>query len=371
MLSVTALTSLDPVLRDLTAFGVLTEVDEAALISYDVIGPAGSRAVRRRLSHPGGLLEDVVLALDHPCLSCAVREDLLPLLIELGVSGLWSQVVVALPPAAEPLPLARALHVGQVGGRPVRQVAKLAGVVAVLDGSQVVADLLGDDLVGVRDLALALALADDDHRSVGEVVARLLRGADLVVAGGLEVGEPTDAKAITLLRHLTSAGTLRLQAPEEVAGADLVARRHDDAVSSRWEDPLHVEPSAVLDGDGVWTLDLRDWRPLHPERLMDQAEDLGSGRLVSRGRFWVPTRPRTLGVWDGAGGQLSVGDLGTWAGSPSTRIVVTGCDEDPWRVRRAFATALLTDAELAAGLRPWAGRSDGLDPWMGPRSDAA
>ncbi|NED95650.1 cobalamin biosynthesis protein CobW [Phytoactinopolyspora alkaliphila] len=42
-----------------------------------------------------------------------------------------------------------------------------------------------------------------------------------------------------------------------------------------------------------------------PGRLMRSIEQLGTGRVRARGRFWLPTRPQTLCLWDGAGGQSS------------------------------------------------------------------
>jgi G3E family GTPase len=120
-----------------------------------------------------------------------------------------------------------------------------------------------------------------------------------------------------------------------------------------------------VDADGVWTLDLRSWRPLHPERLRHRIGDLGGGARRSRGRFWLPTRPSTTCCWDGAGGQLSIGSVGPWLGNqPSTRLVVTGID-DPSRVEAAFDEVLLSDAELAKGLSRWQGTDDGFDPWLG------
>ncbi|MBA2550132.1 MAG: cobalamin biosynthesis protein CobW [Nocardioidaceae bacterium] len=85
----------------------------------------------------------------------------------------------------------------------------------------------------------------------------------------------------------------------------------------------------------------------------------------------MPTRPDRLCVWDGAGGQLSLGDVGAWTRPPDTRIVVTGTERDPSELITAFDTALLTDTELARGLATWKNRPDGLDAWLGVRPEAA
>jgi G3E family GTPase len=119
-------------------------------------------------------------------------------------------------------------------------------------------------------------------------------------------------------------------------------------------------------------VDLDSWRPLHPDRLHESIEALASGPLRGRGRFWLPTRPDTLAVWDGAGGQLSIGVAGGWIGVPRrSRLVVTGTAPDPGLLEQAFDRALVTDAELGRGIGWWAGRGDGFDPWLGERREVA
>lgn len=76
-------------------------------------------------------------------------------------------------------------------------------------------------------------------------------------------------------------------------------------------------------------------------------------------------------MWEGAGGQLSIGTTGTWCDPARTHLVLTGVGIDPPALREVFETVLLTDAELARGLGWWAGRPDGLDPWLGSLEDVA
>ncbi|HEY0215087.1 MAG TPA: GTP-binding protein [Cellulomonas sp.] len=125
-------------------------------------------------------------------------------------------------------------------------------------------------------------------------------------------------------------------------------------------------------GHGVWSLTLSSDRALHPERLLAEVARLGSGRLRSRGHFWVPSRPDSVCVWDGAGGQLSVGALGRWGDrAPGTRLVLTGVEDVRAELLAAFGDVLMTAEEHAAGLHPWLGRDDVLAPWLGARSAAA
>ena len=133
-----------------------------------------------------------------------------------------------------------------------------------------------------------------------------------------------------------------------------------------------MAPTGAPDADGVWTLDLRTWRPLHPQRLHEEVEAVATAGTRSRGRFWLPGRPAVVGAWDGGGGQLSLGDVGYWDKTErSTRLVVTGMHPAlRAHVAAAFDRVALTDAELARGRDWWVARDDGFDQWLGAR-DAA
>nr|WP_276611940.1 GTP-binding protein [Kineococcus vitellinus] len=120
-------------------------------------------------------------------------------------------------------------------------------------------------------------------------------------------------------------------------------------------------------------------RTLHPGRLLERVEDLGAGRLRARGTFRLTSRPSTLCAWDGAGGQLSIGEIGAWyPGERGTHLVLTGTEpEERERVRGAFRDVLATREEEAAAheevleaLLAGAGApggEDGFEPWLGPR----
>ncbi|GAB2686958.1 CobW family GTP-binding protein [Thalassiella azotivora] len=364
---VTILSTTDPVLRDGTAFSVLADAPDTVSVRHDLSTSEGAGTLRRVVSDARGVIEDVTLPLEHSCLSCALREDVLPTLVRLADDGRWSHALLALPVGSEPLPVVRGLSGGDVAGRPVRDAVRLAGSVCVLDGDTLEHDLLDDDLLVER----GLEHGPDDRRAVGEALAHQLELAHLVLVDGTD-GRSVPARPAALLAHLVAPETTVRPGPHEVPGAAVLADRHEPGSWHR-VDPLRVEPTAAPDTDGVWTLDLSTWRPLHPGRLLDRIEDLGAGRLRARGRFWLPTRPEDVAVWDGAGGQLSIGGAGPWRGHDrSTRLVVTGVDRRTrQRVAAAFEDVVLRDDELARGRAFWMSQEDGFDDWLGTTSDAA
>lgn len=194
---------------------------------------------------------------------------------------------------------------------------------------------------------------------MGEALARQVECADVVVTASA-----MDVRARALLDHLIEADRDRAQL-HSLNVADLIARR--SSRTARRGDLRAVRSTGAPADGGVWTLDLQSPNPMHPERLLDEVHRLGDGPLRSRGHFWLPSRPELACAWDGAGGQLSIGEIGPWRRArPRTRLVITGTDRDPTVLERAFDAALMTDDEVAEGLDRWESVEDGWDEWLGP-----
>lgn len=381
---VSVLTTTDPVLRDSALFGLLMDAPGVVAVRHEI----HTDHLRRVVQDATGVLEDVLVPLEHACLSCAVREDAVPTIARLAGDGRWTQVLLALPVSAEPLPAARALAAETAPGGPLAH-TRIATSLALVDLDTFEDDLLGEDTLTERGLELTA----DDERSVGEALAAQVEQADLVVAcGGHGSGSTSSsgmdadtahATASGLLDRLRGAGTRRVDGLHALTAANLAAGRHSPSRAERRAHPLGavVTEPGVVSGDRSWTLELRSALPFHPERLVERIEDLSAGRLRARGVFHVADRPGLACLWDGAGGQLAVADLGPWsevcAGTePHTRIVVVGVadgasaervDADRQQLLEAFQGALCTPEEMSDGTaRLW--REDHLAPWLGARS---
>lgn len=345
---VITLCSTDAVMRGAATSALLWDLPGAVALQHDLDPRSGD--LRRLVHDPAGVRQDSLHHLEHACASCAVREDIVPALEELA-SRRPAAILLALPTAIEAVPVLHAL--GAARG------VIAAGVGTIVNLDTLSTDLTSQDLLAERGLAVAM----EDDRLVAEVLVSQLESADLVLTSGEQ--ERDDPVADALIDHLAGPGKARpwhsvpteelLRARPTLARGDLMA----------------VEATGAEPRDEVWTLDLGSWRPVHPERLMEHAEDLGGDAVRSKGHFWVATRPGLACAWDGAGGHVSVGRIGPWDARPATHLVVTGVGGDPRRVMDAFESVLLTDVELARGLDTWAGLADGLDPWLGAERDAA
>ncbi|MET0435361.1 MAG: GTP-binding protein [Cellulomonas sp.] len=356
------LATVDPLLRDAVAFGVVVDRPRTVVLRHDIVDGPDAGGIRRVVADASGVVEDVLVPLEHACLSCSVREDAVPTLERLARDPRWDAVLLALPVSAESLPVTRALGWAVRRGGALRSL-RLAGVVAALDLATFSHDLLGDDLLDER----GLALTQDDGRAVGEALAAQVGHADVVLVAGDPAEHPV---ASDLLDHVRAADGRRVDGVYAADVAAMLAGRHDVRAGDRRLDPRLAAPvPGAPTAHGVWTLELSADRPLHPERLVAEVARLGQGRHRSRGHFWVPSRPDSVCVWDGAGGQLSVGALGTWGRrAAGTRLVFTGVEDVRADLLAAFDDVLLTADEHARGLHPWLGADDVLAPWLGDRA---
>lgn len=322
------------------------------------IDPA-SQVLTRLVSDATGVLEHQEIALEHACVSCALREDILPTLERLARDGRWSSIVACLPTATEANQLSTVLARDSRLARHLR----LRSIVTALGSERLVEDLLGDDLLHER----GLHTNPGDDRGLGEVACAQIEYADVLVLAG----EP-EAGATDLVRALARPDALLLTGVDQLDGSDLSDGRHQPSRTAAWPSPV-LDAEVPTVGDSLaWRLDLSSPRPFHPERLLDQIERLGTGRHRSRGCFWVPTRPGTVQEWAGAGGQLSIGHHSTWdRRPPMTRLLFTGLGTTPTELVEAFEDLLITPTEALLDQRSWKVLEDGLEPWLGDIRDAA
>ena len=284
-----------------------------------------------------------------------MREDLPGAAQFLAGKERWSCVVAVAPATVAPQPLAHGLQEAISDGSAADVV--LGPVLAFVGLDELERDLLGDDLLDER----GLALKPSDRRSVGEALAAQLEYADVAVALGVSEVPRADALIRTVCLESTAVhlgwSTLDVDA--------LVDLRHDYEVARARVHPMNVPPVRMPQDRGVWTLDLASVRPLDPDLLLQRIEELGSGRIRARGYFWLASRPDVACVWDASGGQLSIGVYGGWEGRmPATRLVVTGTDaQDRDRIAAAFPQVWLNEPSRVGSA--WRPGQDGFEDRLG------
>ncbi|WP_210652087.1 GTP-binding protein [Nocardioides sp. SYSU D00065] len=350
-------TGVDPAAIDAAMLSLSWDLPRAVAVRH-VIDPE-SQVLTRTVSDAQGIVEREDIPLEHACVSCALREDILPTLERVARDRRWSTIVAALPAGTEAAQLGSVLATNSRLARHIR----LSTVVSALGGEHLVHDLLADDLLRER----GWHSNPWDDRGVGEVACAQVEYADLVVVDR----DPT-RQARDLLRALARPEVAVVPGFDRLEGAALAAHRHQHRPADAWRSPAVTAELPTLGESRAWRLHLTSDRPFHPERLLDQIERLGTGAHRSRGCFWVPTRPGVALEWSGAGGQLSIGSHSSWGRrTPLTRLIFTGVGTAPTELAAAFDDLLLSPDELNRDPRRWDVLEDGLEPWLGDIRGAA
>jgi hypothetical protein len=351
--------------RDSAILNAMLDLPGLVVLTHDMTGDDdGDVEIRRRVTTAAGLVTDQPVHLDHPCLGCLAREDLVPALADL-LPHHPGAVLVALPLGADLLP-ATSTVAGRLDGALAGY--RLAGTVAVQSGHGLIGSL--DD-------------GDED-------VLTHLAEADVVVVTDAGLGAVPN-RARSLADALRSAGSVLVDGIDGRWFDAAIVRTADPEVLARRSDPAHACPAvpgegAAIEEDGtvfwpggVWRAELTADLPLEPGRLLDEAPRIAAPGLASRGRFAVANRHGVPCGWVGVGASVRLGTLPAAScpvtsdgrargmdGRPgaATRLVVVGYDADPERVAQAFARAVSTASE-AAEARANPSADDPLAPYLG------
>lgn len=364
-----------------TALAERFRSDDRTVVVQYCLREVTQGVVRRRLQlGPRDQLS--VLELAHGCVSCTLREDLLPLLRQLAKRDGVDRIVVRLDEAMEPEPVCYALHNMLVGDRSMDEFVFVEGVITVVDDATWFQDATSDETLADR----GLMASPEDDRTLAQVVIAQAEFADLLVLAGRPRDTWTASRGNALYDRI-APGTPRVALTGVTAAAALAAIP-SDARRGALTDPhgplLRGEPPLGPDC-GVTTLLFSDHRPFHPERLHAAIDVLLEGVVRTRGRAWVASQPDTALWIEAAGGGLGIGHAGPWLaaddgpgwhevpaerralaalrwhptfGDRAQELVVIAHGADPAEIESAITGALLTGDELAAGPAAWASYPD-------------
>jgi G3E family GTPase len=347
---VVLITGVDPEPMAAVAVGLQWDLPNAVVVRHHI--DVERQVLQRVVSDVSGVVEREEIELEHACVSCAIREDVVPTIERCARDGRWKTVLAHLPVGAEAGQVCAVMAWDTRLARHVR----VASVVTALAGEDLVEDLLGDALLYER----GRHSSEEDARGVGEVACGMVEYADVVV-----VSAPGSTTGLDLVRTLARPDATVVAGSEFVEAAHVVGSLHDHTRTSAWTSPL-ATPELSATPSGIWRLELSSPRAFHPDRLLADLERLGAGRHRSRGCFWLPTRPDRAVVWDGAGGQLSIGTGEPWGRrTPLTRLVLVGVGTPPAHLGAAFEQLLVRPGEALLDGRSRHVAEDGFEPWLG------
>ncbi|MFI0350120.1 CobW family GTP-binding protein [Actinomadura sp. 9N407] len=260
--------------------------------------------VTRTVRDAGTTLERTLIRLEHGCVTCTVREDLIPQLLR--YAGRAELLVVDLWDCVEPRSVAEALdHPGLDGD------IRLTGVLTAVDAELMPTDICRGELL----TEAGKPGAPGDRRYLAEVLAHQIEYATaLVVPETLPAPlPPADRGDLDLCRELLGhlAPITPVTMPGEplppLAGPALCA--HELAARV---DPATAQLPCASHTPAADTVVWHRTTPLHPARFFDAMDVLATESVRSRGRFWLSSRPDRMLAWDAVAGVVMVEDTGPW-----------------------------------------------------------
>lgn len=367
----------------------LLGADAARVLVEHDLAQVADGLVGRTETWGDGRLEAGVVELAHGCVSCTLREDVLPALVRLaGIPGI-EHIVLLLPDVVEPAGFVEAFHGMPLGERdePASAHCRISRLVTVVDA----ADLVPTVSEGLTLAEVGRTAADADDRTLGEVVFRQIETADIVV---LADAGPMERSLVRLLnpgvRVLCDADVPADVLPTDVFDLDRALDRGDPSVV-----PAHADRQDDIRRHGeAWSITWRARKPFHPMRLSEALTDLTDSVLRSRGTVWIAGHPAEMVGWDGVGPRIGLGVAGSWleggepcawdhahphhrlraeldwdplVGDRHQELLLVGVGELPHEALAALTRALLTEVELHAtdaGRRPPAGEDPFADVFV-------
>jgi G3E family GTPase len=356
MLPVTLLTGIDERFRAAVAGELLSAGNTTVLVEYDLAGLVGG-SVLRIARTASGVIDHELIRMGHPCVSCAMRGSLVPLLVSIAAAEKYDAVIVSVPGAGDTQALAEEIT------RDAADELRVEAVLTVLDTATFADDVSGEDLIHDRGIPTAA----EDGRAIAEVLIRQVEYANAAI-----LSQP-DEVVEGLANALNPQALVR---PATTAAELFGVRLHDPDAAEAWVEPGSI--SAPLQTSGrVRTLVWQSDRPFHPERLYDVLEQLVAGSVRGKGTVWLATQPRARLGWDSFGTNISLGVLGRWLvdlpadrwpevgqthqarsalewhpdhGDRATYLSITGIDLDIWELERVLDGCVLRAGESAEKL---------------------
>ncbi|REE97821.1 CobW family GTP-binding protein [Thermomonospora umbrina] len=282
---------------------LLREYPGAVAVHHDLRGVTGGMVIRTVRS-ASLVLDRAVVRLEHGCVSCTTREDLVPQLLRYAERA--SLLVAELWDCVEPRSVAEALD-----DPAWRDELRLTSVLTALDPELTPSDICR----GERLADVGRPGGSGDERYLAEVLARQIEYATGLVLPRVlpDPIPPADDDDLALCREILGhlAPMTPVTLPDEplppLTGPALCTRELAERV-----DPATAQLPCEARTPAVDTVVWHRTRPLHPGRFFDAMDELATDTVRSRGRFWLANRPDRMLAWDAVAGIVMVEDTGPW-----------------------------------------------------------
>lgn len=351
-MSITIVSSLDVFCRQQACKALAADLPNAVVVLHDLLE---DRLVIRRIFSDGQVAERHESTLEHGCLSCTVRLDVVPTVDRLLARG-EQNIIVGLPPAVLSETAVRALHKGLT-----RQFTIDSVVLACAP------DVAEDQIWDHHTLfESGYTPTPQDDRTAGEFLIGELSFNDTVLLSDpdlIPVDPDIRSRGAQLIHELAPHAKIG------ETGSSFRLGHHNYAQASARTAPGSVQVAKASSMPPFSTVVQRAERPLHPERFRRALGTLAQGCCWLRGQVWIAAAPERCIAIRGIGPRVWLENTGPWItdsptvsdsaevrhkwdpvfGDRGTILAATGEGMDATEIQRLLASCELTDAEMMAG----------------------
>ena len=310
--------------------------------------------------------EEKLVELTNGCICCTLREDLIESVGKLAREGRFDQLVIESTGISEPMPVAATFEWEFEDGFVLGDIARLDTMVTVVDASTFLAEVVKGQALADRNMQAG----QGDERTIADLLVDQVEFANVLVLNKTDLVSANAAGTVeaTIRRLNPSAHIVRAVRGVVDLSEVLGTGRYNPDIAAQfdgWDEELAGGHTPETEEYGIGSLTFTADRPFHPERL-DSALSQLNRLLRSKGFFWLASRPDLAAIWSQAGPNLSFEPGAHWTSldlPPGQEIVFIGIRLDRPHVRDLLNSALLTDAELAAGPHAWRQYRDPFPSW--------
>jgi G3E family GTPase len=259
--------------------------------------------------------DEALVEMSNGCICCTLREDLLREVRRLAEQRRFDYLLIESSGISEPLPVASTFEFRDEQGESLSDVARLDTMVTVVDAANLLENYASAEFLADR----GLALGEDDHRPLVELLVDQIEFADVIVLNKLDLATPKQLAAVRSIIRSLNAGARIIETTEASVSLDRILDTGLFSFETAHAHPTwYKELSGFKDHTpeteeyGITSCTFRARTPFDPVKLHAFFNKPWPNVIRAKGFFWIATRPQWVGELSQAGAVVRHQPVGYW-----------------------------------------------------------
>lgn len=351
------------------------------------------------IKHGGSELrytDEKLIEMSNGCICCTLREDLLEEITKIANENRFDYLLIESTGISEPLPVAETFTFEDENGTSLSDIATLDTMVTVVDAFNFLKDYSSQDFLHQR----GESASENDERTVVDLLVEQVEFADVIILNKADLVNADDMQQlIGIIKTFNTRADIIVSTFGKVPLSKVLGTGLFDfdeaSMAPGWLKELRGEHIPETLEYGISSFVYRSQKPFHPDRFYKVIETEWPGVIRSKGVFWLASRYDFAGNWSQAGAICRNEMAGRWwdainknewpdnpewqesikknfvnaSGAPNPygdrrqEIVIIGINMDKEKITSLLDACLLTDEEIALGLKEWKKFKDPFPNW--------